>query len=96
MRPSEILRNRLDEVRATIARFPVRNPRLFGSVARGEDREGSDIDILVDALEGADLFDLAGLELALEDLLGVKVDVATTGELRGRIAQRVRQDERPL
>jgi predicted nucleotidyltransferase len=63
MRPSEAIARRLDEVRAVIARYPVSNPRVFGSVARGEDDERSDFDLLVDPLENTSLFDLAGLEL---------------------------------
>ena len=95
MRPSEVLQQHLEEVRATIARFPVANPRLFGSVARGEDVEGSDLDILVDA-PTATLFELAGLEIELEDLLGIKVDIATSDELRRSIGARVQHDARPI
>ncbi|MFL5166619.1 MAG: nucleotidyltransferase family protein, partial [Microvirga sp.] len=51
MRPSEILALKADEIREIIARYPVRNPRIFGSAARGEDAEGSDLDLLVDPLE---------------------------------------------
>ena len=47
MRPSEALAKYRDEVLAIIARYPVTNPRVFGSTARGEDVEGSDLDILV-------------------------------------------------
>ena len=52
MRPSEILAAKADEIREIIARYPVRNPRIFGSAARGDDEEGSDLDLLVDPLEG--------------------------------------------
>jgi len=83
MKPSEILAAKADEIRAVIARYPVRNPRIFGSVARGEDQDGSDLDILVEPLEGTTYFDLAGLELELADLLGIKIDLATPGALRG-------------
>jgi len=96
MRPSEILNARLDEVRATIARFPVANPRLFGSAARGEDIEGSDLDILVDALDGASYYDLAALEIALEELLGVKIDIGTARSLRPSIAESVLREARPI
>ena len=48
MRPSEALAKHRDEVREIIARYPVSNPRIFGSAARGEDTEGSDLDILVE------------------------------------------------
>jgi uncharacterized protein len=96
MRPSEAIARRLDEVRAVIARYPVSNPRVFGSVARGEDDERSDFDLLVDPLENTSLFDLAGLELELSDLLGVRVDVLTPGGIKPRIADAVHCDARPL
>ncbi len=57
------------------------NPRIFGSVLRGEDAEGSDIDIPVDALPGATLLDLGGPQLDLQDLLGVRVDLVTPEDL---------------
>jgi uncharacterized protein len=94
MRPSQAVAARLDEVRAVIARYPVSNPRVFGSVARGEDDEKSDLDLLVDATEKTSLFDLAGLEL--ERLLGVPVDVVTPGGIAARMADAVRRDARPL
>jgi predicted nucleotidyltransferase len=96
MRPSEALQRNLDEVREIIARFPVTNPRLFGSVARGEDVDGSDLDIIVDPLDGASYFDLVGLQLALQDLLGVDVDVGTARSLRPSIADNVLREARPI
>ena len=96
MRPSQAVAARLDEVRAVIARYPVSNPRVFGSVARGEDDEKSDLDLLVDPTERTSLFDLAGLQLELSDLLGVPVDVFTPGALGPRIADSVYRDARPL
>lgn len=96
MRPSDILRLRHDEVRAIIDRYPVRNPRLFGSVARGDDSEGSDLDLLIDPLETTSLFDIAGLELELRDLLGIEVEVTTPGALPPDIARRIRKDQRTL
>jgi uncharacterized protein len=59
-------------------------PRVFGSVLNGSDAEGSDLDLLVDALPGATLFDLGGLQCELEDLLGVAVDVLTPDDLPQR------------
>ena len=87
---------RLDGVRAVIARYPVKNPRVFGSVARGEDDEKSDLDLLVDPTERTTLFDLAGLELELSNLLGVRVDVLTPGAIGPRIAASAYRDARPL
>jgi len=96
VRPSEAIAGRLDEVRAIIARYPVSNPRAFGSVARGEDDEKSDLDLLVDPMERTSLFDLAGLQLELSDLLGVPVDLLTPGSVGPRIAGAVHRDARPL
>jgi uncharacterized protein len=61
--------------------FRAQNPRVFGSVAEGTDLDGSDLDLLVDPLPGTTLFDLGGLQVALEELLGVQVDVLTPGDL---------------
>ena len=96
MRPSEALAKHRDEVLAIIARYPVSNPRVFGSVARGEDVEGSDLDILVDSGGLASTFDLAGLELDLEALLRSGVDVRTPGDLATDVAIRVARDLKPL
>ncbi len=95
MRPSEALAKHRDEVLAIIARYPVSNPRVFGSVARGEDVEGSDLDLLVDDRH-ASTFDLAGLELELEALLRSQVDVRTPGDLAKGVAASVARDLKPL
>lgn len=80
MLPSQILRMRRAEVLEIMGRYPrLSNLRVVGSVARGEDTEGSDIDFLVDAASGATLFDIGGLHEDLEDLLGVPVDIITSG-----------------
>lgn len=72
------------------------NPRVFGSVARGEDNEDSDIDILVDALPDATLLDLGGLQYDLQEMLGVRVDLSTPAELHRRIRDRVLAEARPI
>jgi predicted nucleotidyltransferase len=79
----------LDEVRAHRAdilrlgeRFGVRNIRVFGSVARGEARQGSDLDLLVDVDRGHGYFDMAGFALGVEELLGVFTQVATARGLK--------------
>lgn len=77
-------------------RFRAANPRVFGSVLHGDDREGSDIDLLVDALPGATLFDLGGLQDALESLLGVRVDVLTPGDLPAAFRAQVVAEARPV
>lgn len=96
MRPSQIVAANADQIREIIARYPVRNPRLFGSVARGEDTGTSDVDILVERLDGLTYFALAKLQRELEECLGFRVDIATDGEISPRIAPRVLRDLRPL
>ena len=93
MRPSEALARHRDEVLRIIARYPVSNPRVFGSVARGEDTEDSDLDILVDNLGSLTLIDLAKLEIQLEKLLGVEVDIRTPGEFSAAASDRVATDQ---
>ncbi len=83
-------------MREAVSRFRTANPRIFGSVLHGEDREGSDLDLLVDALPGATLFDLGGLQAELEDLLGVRVDVLTPGDLPQKFRQKVLAEAQPV
>jgi predicted nucleotidyltransferase len=78
-KPSAALDANREEIRRIVAKNRATNPRVFGSVARGEDREGSDLDILVDPLPGMTLFDQGGIIDELEELLGVAVDVVTSG-----------------
>ena len=96
MRPSEALAKNIDAVRAIIARYPVANPRVFGSVARGDDHEGSDVDLLVDDCEGLTYFALARMQGELEDCLGVRVEVGLADALRPRIRESVMSDARAL
>ncbi|HXY57839.1 MAG TPA: nucleotidyltransferase family protein [Methylocystis sp.] len=96
MKPSAVLEAHRQAVRAAVARARAANPRVFGSVLHGEDRDGSDIDILVDALPGATLFDLGGLQVELEEILGVRVDLLTPQELPRRIRDRVMREASPI
>ncbi len=81
MRPSVVLEMKRNAVHAAASRFRVVNVRVFGSVLHGTDVEGSDLDLLVDTLPGATLFDLGGLQDELESLLGFHVDVLTPADL---------------
>lgn len=72
------------------------NPRMFGSVLRGTATPESDIDILVDAQPGATLFDLGGLQMALTDLLGARVDLLTPQDLPSRFRDKVLAEARPI
>jgi hypothetical protein len=70
--------------------------RVFGSVARGDADEHSDIDLLVEFDTERSLLDHAGLWLELQELLGVKVDVVSERGLKARIRERVLQEAIPL
>jgi predicted nucleotidyltransferase len=77
-------------------RYKAKEIELFGSIVRGEQSETSDIDILVDFEEGADLFDLTGLAIFLEEKLGRKVDVVPKRALREELRQSVLREAMPL
>ncbi len=86
------LRSRRSEILATARARGASRVRVFGSVARGDSTETSDIDFLVDLDDGRGLFDLGGLLMDLQELLGHNVDVVTEAGLRSRVAQRVLDD----
>jgi predicted nucleotidyltransferase len=96
MKPSIALASHREAVRQAAPRFRTANPRVFGSVARGVDADGSDLDLLVDPLPGATLFDLGGLQIELEELLGVPVDLRTPGDLPGKFRERVLAESLPI
>ncbi len=77
-------------------KYGAKNIRIFGSVARGEAREDSDIDVLVDLEAGRSLLDMGGFLMDLQDLLGCRVDVVTAKGLRERIRNRVLKESVPL
>lgn len=87
---------RRQEILIAAARRGASNVRVFGSVARGDATADSDVDILVDLEPGRSLFDLGGLLMDLQDLLGCRVDVVTEKGLRPRVRQRVMQEAIPL
>ncbi len=96
MKPSEALQTHREAILRMVRNHAARNPRIFGSVLRGSDRESSDIDILVDALPGATLFDLGGLQVELEELLGVPVDLLTPNDLPEKFRQQIIDEARPV
>ena len=96
MKPSLRLNENGEAIRAAAERNRVANPRVFGSVMRGEDREDSDLDILVDALPHTSSFDLGGLQEELAELLGVEVDVRTPGDLPKKWRDRVVAKAQPI
>ena len=96
LKPSQSLELNRIAVREAVARYQTANPRVFGSVIYGRDTEGSDIDLLVDPLPGTTLFDLGGLQVELEELLGVTVDLLTPGDLPAKFRAQVLAEARPV
>ena len=78
------------------AKRGARRIRVFGSVARGSNDSGSDVDFLVDLEPGRSLLDLGGLQMDLAELLNCRVDVITEAGLRDRIRGRVMSEARAL
>jgi uncharacterized protein len=96
VKPSKVLQQYRDVIRRIIERGQLRNPRVFGSVVHGDDREGSDLDLLVDAGPGITLFHLGGLQVELEEALGIPVDLLTPEDLPPRIRERVLREAQPV
>ena len=96
MRPSQALASQRNHVLALAAAHGARSVRVFGSVAKGLDREGSDLDLLVDLPAGTSLLRIVGLQLEIEDALGVKVDLCTETELHPELKTRILAEARPL
>jgi hypothetical protein len=84
MKPSTALADKRDLLRATVARYHSANPRVFGSALRGDDHDGSDLDLLVDALPGATLFDLGGLQVGSPHTRRSPAEVSRPRPGRGR------------
>ncbi len=73
-------------------KYSVKEIGVFGSYVRGEEKEGSDVDILVDFHETISLFDFVALEEYLSDLLGVKVDLVMKSALKPRIGRNIKRE----
>ncbi len=81
MKPSDQLERYRHDIRLVVQANRAANPRVFGSVSRGEDNDESDLDILIDPSEDTSLFDLGTMQAELIDLLGVRVDIHTPNSL---------------
>ena len=92
----ELLEDKRDEILRIAARHGARNVRVFGSVARGEAEEDSDIDLLVEVGPDHTPYFPGGLLVDLEDLLERKVDIVTEGGLHWYIKERVLKEAVPL
>jgi len=96
MKPSEALALNRAKILDIVVAHRATHPRVFGSVLHGKDTNQSDLDLLVDPLPGATLFDLGGIQVDLEDLLGIRVDVLTPGDLPAKFRRQVLREAQPL
>jgi predicted nucleotidyltransferase/DNA-binding XRE family transcriptional regulator len=87
---------RRNKVRQLAVRHGLDNVRVFGSVARGEETEDSDVDLLVDVTPGVGLIGLARAQRELEELLGARVDLVPASDLKPGVAESVMAEARPL
>jgi hypothetical protein len=96
MRAEDLIAAKRDEILRVAARHGARNARVFGSAARGESTDESDIDLLVDLEPGRSLLDHSALLQDLQDLLGRKVDVLTERSIYWLLRRRILREARPL
>ena len=88
----ELIQAKRDDILRAAAKYGASNVRIFGSVARGEADEQSDLDLLVDMDTECSLLHLAGLLIELEELLDRRVDIVTEEGLRDRMREQVLQE----
>ena len=96
MTTEQLVNSKREDILRVAAQHGARNVRVFGSVARGEADEASDIDFLVEMEPGRSLLDLGGLQVELESLLGRPVDVVTARGLKARIRNAVLREAVPV
>ena len=96
MLPSHALASQRDHILALAAARGANGVREFGSVAKGTDDEGSDVDLLVDMPAGTSLLHFVGLQLEIADALGLKVDLWSERELDPALKQRILAQASPL
>lgn len=96
MTAADALQRNRAEVLRLAAKYGATDVRVFGSVARGEADESSDIDLVVRMTPGRSLFDLGGLLMDLQDLLGRRVDIVSERGLRPRMKERVLREAIPV
>lgn len=96
MKLKSLIESYRNEILKIAQRYGARDVRIFGSVARGDDIDQSDVDVLVNMEPGRSLFDMGGLLMDLEKLLGCKVDLVTEKGRKPRIRDRVLREAVPL
>ena len=96
MKPSQALDFNRAAIRQVVASHRAQNARVFGSVIRGQDSEGSDLDLLIDTTPETTLMDVAAIQVELQTLLGVSVDVLTPKALPESFRNRVMSEAVPV
>jgi len=99
MRASQLLEKYSDEIRLIARRYEqvgIRNLRVFGSVAKGLDTDKSDVDFLVDTEPQVTLLTIGGMYYELEQLLGSKIDLITTGSIPESVKSKILEEARPI
>jgi uncharacterized protein len=96
MTPLELLKQKRDDIQRVASKHGAYNIRVFGSVARGEARPGSDIDLLIEKGPTTSSWFPAGLVLELEEMLGRRVEIVTEAALNPDLRERVHREAIPL
>jgi uncharacterized protein len=96
MRPSQALALHRVRIRQIALSHRVRDIRVFGSASRGEDIEGSDLDLLVEPTPDTTLFDIGAIRFELKQLLGLDIDVLTPNSLPDKFRDRVLKEAQPV
>ena len=91
-----VLREKREEILRVAEKHGAHNVRIFGSVARGQADDQSDVDLLVTMEPGRSLLDQAALWVEIQELLGYQVDVVSDRGLKLRMRERVLRESRPL
>ena len=96
MRPSQALALHRARIRQIALSHRVKDIRVFGSASRGEDIEGSDLDLLVEPTSDTTLFDIGAIRFELKQLLGLEIDVLTPNSLPDKFRDRVLKEAQPV
>lgn len=96
MRPSQALNTHREAIRRIVAAHRASNARVFGSVLREQDRDDSDLDLLIDPTSETTLMDVAAIQVELQGLLGVSVDVLTPNALPEKFRSTVLAEAVPV
>lgn len=96
MRPSIALDQHREDIRRVVHQHRAANARVFGSVVHGEDKDGSDLDLVIDPTTRTTLMDVASIQVELENLLGVPVEVVTPNALPDSFRHTVLAEAMPV